>query len=101
MAGYACGVHFRRPVYSGLVLFFVAAPLAILWGDLGDAWLGVLALVFAAVALALVPVDLRRDAFKVGTGPHPDAFKGSSIAIGVALPVVMLAAVAVIHLIAS
>ena len=102
VAGYARGVlHFRRPVYSGIVLFFVAAPLAILWGELGDAWLGILALVFAALALALLPIDMRRNAFESGRGRHPDAFKASSIAIGVALPVVMLAAVAVIYLIAG
>jgi hypothetical protein len=94
-------LHFRRPVYSGLVLGFVAAPLGILWYQLGDAWLGILALVFAAVALALVPVDLRRNAFETGGGLHPDSFKGRWMAIGALLPLVMIAAFTLIYVLAE
>ncbi|MDA0185789.1 hypothetical protein OJ997_36130 [Solirubrobacter phytolaccae] len=93
-------MHFRRPVYSGMVLFFMAVPLAVVWYDLRDAWIGICALVVAAVAVVLIPVDLRRNAFEMGSGQHPDSFKGSSIAIGALLPFVSLAAVGLVYLIA-
>jgi NADH:ubiquinone oxidoreductase subunit 6 (subunit J) len=96
-----CRVVFRRPVYSGMCFFFVAAPLGILWLALGDAWIGILSLVAAAGALALIPLDLRRNAFEM-RAPDQDAFKGKRYmyAVGAAIPVVVLALSALIYFVA-
>ena len=94
-------MHFKRVVLSGVVLFFVAAPLAILWlSTEREPWrtaFAVASAVCVLVAVACVPLDVRRGAFEVGSGRHPDALQARNLALGALLPIAVLAIVAALY----